>query len=308
MTILENITKHHHAPGNTNLELKRKISTRHVQVTANNEQAFQASVNYLMESKMLDYIIACEEIAPTTGHKHYHIYAHFDNTRSLKLERFKGAHVEICRGSAVQNIQYIKKDGKIIFEEGVPPSSASLTITELKNIHHAEDLPDWKQYKVWQSIQIQKELDIEDWHKDVKVYYIQGPSGIGKSLKAKQIILENKEKYGTKFSLAKFENGFWSGVNSEGKVLIYDDFRDSHMPASEFINLIDYNRHQMNIKGGSVINNYELIICTSVIPIKQLYKNLPDEPKKQWLRRCDVISLGSIEETEDISFESSEYD
>ena len=47
----------------------------------------------------------------------------------------------------------------------------------------------------------------------------------------------------------------------------------------------------MNIKGGQQINNYELIIITSVQPITELYKNMSDEPRKQWLRRVKVIDM-----------------
>lgn len=92
-------------------------------------------------------------------------------------------------------------------------------------------------------------------------------------------------------SIAKYANGYWNNVNPNIKIMIYDDFRDSHLPASEFINLIDYNKHPMNIKGGSVINNYELIIITSVIDLDCIYSNLDDEPKQQWMRRIDWIKL-----------------
>ena len=199
--------------------------------------------------------------------------------------------MEICRGNVQQNIDYIKKNGDITVEEGIVPISTVLSVKELKTINHEDDLPDWKQYNLWRTLKNQESIDINNWHKDVIVYYISGPSGVGKSLKAKEIVLENKDKYGTEVSIAKFSNGYWNNVNSSVKVLIYDDFRDSHLPASEFINLIDYNKHSMNIKGGSVINNYELIIITSVISLDCIYINMDDEPKQQWIRRINWINL-----------------
>lgn len=288
---------HNPLPGNTILGDELKLRGRSFQLTCNNDECYKASINYLTKSKMLDYIIACEEVAPTTGHKHYHIYCHFDNPRIIKLKKLNGAHIEVCRGSPIQNINYIKKDGNVILEEGVQPSYSSLTISELKSIQCEDDLPDWKQYNLWCKLKSELTIDINNWYKPITVYYIYGPSGIGKSQKAKQIVLESN--LGNEVSLSKFSNGYWNNVNSNCKIMIYDDFRDSHMPASEFINLIDYNKHTMNTKGGYIVNNYELIIITSVIDIDCIYCNLGDEPKQQWLRRIKVINLSHCGESMD---------
>ena len=289
MSALE-IKKPQPHPGNTILDCGQKnLRGRAFQLTCNTEKSYTDSVNYLMKSQMLDYIISCEEIAPTTGHKHWHIYVHFNNPRVIKIKKLNGAHIEICRGSAIQNIEYIKKNGNILLEEGIAPNFNSLTVRELKLIDNENDLPDWKQYNLWKNLKQTATIDINDWYKNITVYYIYGPSGIGKSKKAKEIVLESN--LGNNVSIAKFNNGFWNGVNSDSKILIYDDFRDSHMPASEFINFIDYNKHLMNTKGGFIINNYELIIITSVQNIDSIYSNLDDEPKQQWLRRIIKINL-----------------
>ena len=74
------------------------------------------------------------------------------------------------------------------------------------------------------------------------------------------------------------------------------DFRDSDMKASEFINFIDYNVHNLNYKQGSAKNKYHLIIITSVQDPKKIYKNIKGEPRKQWLRRMKTINLNNIHE------------
>ena len=134
------------------------------------------------------------------------------------------------------------------------------------------------------------DIDIEDWGKSVKVYWIQGESGVGKTNMAKQIVRDNKHIFGSKFNRVKYENGFWSGIGS-AKIAIYDDFRDGHMKPSEFINFIDYNKHYMNIKGGSVLNNYELIIITTVQKLERIYGNVDGEPRQQWTRRINIIDM-----------------
>lgn len=134
-----------------------------------------------------------------------------------------------------------------------------------------------------------EDMDIEDFSKNVDVYYIFGPSGAGKTEKAKEIIKAN----GGKFSNAKFDGTFWSGIkNHKCKTILVDDFRDSQMKAAEFINLVDYNKHTMNRKNGSEINDYELVIITSIQNPKHIYPNMRDkEPKIQWLRRMKIIEL-----------------
>lgn len=254
--------------------------------------------------KMCDYGVASLEKAPTTGHEHIHLYVHLNQMYKIPKKVLDShVHIDICKGSPKQNIDYVKKEGDIIDEWGEEPKQGlKNSVKELKEINNPDDL-DWKQYNTWKKIHEHDEIDVEDLHKDVKVYYIVGPSGIGKTEKMKQIIRDNKQIYGTKLSNAKYENGFWSGVGSNRNILVYDDFRDTHMKASEFINLIDYNTHTMNIKGGNVNNNYKLIIITSIQHPKNIYKNLDDEPRKQWLRRMDIIDMTPNYDDDEIDVE-----
>ncbi len=266
---------------------------RRFQLTLNEVDRYDELLDYLKGLKSLTYLISCKEIAPSTGHEHIHIFICFNNLIKLSTKKTCGAHIEKCKGSVKQNIDYIKKDGNIIDEIGEVPRERGgcHTVEQLANIEDPNELQ-WNEFNTWKKIKADKanDIDIDDWFKDVEVYYIQGPSGVGKTEKAKDIVRNNKDKYGTKANIVKFENGFWNGVGS-AKIAIYDDFRDSHLKASEFINFIDYNKHVMNIKGGSKQNNYNLIIITSVQPIDTIYSNMTDEPRKQWLRRVNVIDM-----------------
>ena len=278
--------------GNT----KQILSSRHFQLTLNQVGYYEDLISYLSKLKTLDYLISCKEIAPTTGHEHIHIYIHFKNCHHLHIDKLYGAHVEVCNGSPQQNYNYIIKDGNIIDEIGTRPTKGGRTIKDVMNmsIDERNNLP--IAYKnIIDKINSQElaEVDnIDDVNKDIHVYYIQGPSGSGKTERAKKLIREYKAlhpDYKINFYL-KYENGFYAGATG-AKIGCYDDFRDSHMKASEFINLIDYNKHMMNIKGGHVMNNYELLIITSIQPINDIYKGLGAEPSKQWTRRVEVIDL-----------------
>lgn len=115
--------------------IQSRLRSRSFQLTCNNLESYEASVNELKKSKTLDYIIACRELAPTTGHVHYHIYAHHYDARLLNIGNLNGAHVEICRGNVQQNINYIKKDGEIVLEEGIVPIQTHLGIADLKKLN-----------------------------------------------------------------------------------------------------------------------------------------------------------------------------
>lgn len=225
--------------------------------------------------------------------KHLHHLIFFTNAISFNTIKkvYPKAHIEKphnvndCIGYILNNINGRKYD---IHELGTKPIDTRFArVKDLKEVKDPDEL-DWKQYNTWRKIHDNDETDLEDFSKEVKVYYIQGPSGVGKTEKAKEIIRNSGYH---KFSNAKYENGFWCNVGSKRDVLLYDDFRDSHMKASEFINLIDYNKHSMNLKGSSCINDYKLIIITSVQYITEIYKSCYGEPRKQWMRRVEVINL-----------------
>ena len=228
------------------------------------------------------YRVCGIEICPATGRKHGQAFIYFKNPRLFNgVKRiFPTAHIEPQYGSNSQASAYCKKDGAFI-EYGELPNDNGITNTvrDLKKLEK-DDVPA-KYYSVWERVRSRK-IKIDDDYKKMFVVYISGPSGVGKSLRAKEILREHGFD---EFDKIKRDGDFWHGASDEGGAAIYDDFRCSHMKPSEFINLIDYNKHYMNVKGGSVLNNYDTIIITSVENLDSIYLNVPDEPRRQWERR-----------------------
>lgn len=76
-------------------------------------------VSSLKTLSSIRYCVAGEELAPTTGHKHWHLYIHFidrvyfSRVRSL----LRTAHVDECHGTEFDNYRYVVKEKKI-YEEG----------------------------------------------------------------------------------------------------------------------------------------------------------------------------------------------
>lgn len=302
-------------------EKKRKNgqthSARHFQLTQNHLENWDKTFDYLMSLKQYHWAIATKEVAPQTGHKHIHIYIQFKDAIRLSIKKLAGAHVEFLRGTPRQNIDYIlkKKDpekrGEIFFEEDkTEPWGVKKDINDDEAKEGKEDV------SYQQALEMPNEelallpftqmKNIETLinrnnstftgrtiSKKVKVLYLYGDSGVGKSVYARYLFRD------TPYDNLKFIGEFWHGVSGKDNPgALYDDFRDSHMSPSEFINFIDYTYHTMNIKCGSVINKYKYIIITSVFPPSQLWKNYQDkknedgiETSVQWMRRMKIINM-----------------
>lgn len=257
-----------------------------------------------LKDKIIRYYIYGIEICPSTGRTHYQtfIYTHQSVRFTALKELFKTAHIEkkLKISTNEQAIDYCKKDNNYT-EEGKPPKQGKHqidtdTLKNMTDIEIIEEVP-IKEVKSWINARdiLNSNMNIKDWNKKITVYYIQGPSGSGKSTWIENFIQTLPEEY-HEVNLIKHVNNFWLGIGN-AKVAIYDDFRDSHMKASEFINFIDYRRHKLNCKNRDhVTNNYEYIFISSVQNITDIYANMniiDNEPSKQWIRRCITIDLNN---------------
>ena len=291
---------------------KQTKCARNFQFTLNEVARWDALKSYLTSVKSLQYLLAGKEKAPQTGHEHIHVYVQFSKSIRLSWSKLEGAHVEVCRGSAQENIKYIKKeDTEILLEQGAAKYKGGITIKELKEMPAADrEMLSAHYFNTVQKLNAEEaaDIDVDDLFKEVKVFYFFGASGAGKTVLAKKWI---KEKCaGMKINMLKFEGSFWHGVGN-AEVALYDDYRDSHMPASEFIHFIDYNVHAMNIKGGSHANRYKWIFITSIQDPRWIYTNAKnnDESLRQWLRRMKIIKVDENKDNPlDPVFEEVKYD
>lgn len=264
------------------------------QLTLNQVEYFDELRGYLLGLKSLNYMIACKEEAPTTGHEHIHVYAQFMDSVKMSMKKLCGAHVEKCRGSAQQNIAYIKKDGNVIFEHGEARLKGGYSIKEVESMtsEARKQLPA-QMYNVVKKVDEAEKKYISplDYYKQIDVFYVYGESGAGKTKWCIEDMVKNNV---ASFNEVKYDGAFWHGVTEDCPVCLYDDWRDSHMKPAEFINFIDYNRHVMNVKGGSVRNNYSRIYITSVQPPEEIYGKVEGEPRKQWERRMKIVHINIL--------------
>lgn len=269
-----------------------KFRGRNFLFTLNNIDNWDTLREYITKKPSFNYGIACLEKAPTTGHKHIHFYAQFRSVVDIYRSKTGDARIDKCKGSAQKNIDYVKKTnepekrGEIIFEEGDPNKKGGATIADIKKMEkeEREQLPAIY-YNIVKQVnqEEQKDLKGDEMFKEMKVHWYWGDSGLGKTRRA------YKEIGSRTFNEVKFDGNFWHGAKEGTTIALYDDFRDSDMKPRELINFIDYNKHIMNVKGGSIRNTYTEIFITSIQSPEEIYKNVEGEPRKQWLRRLTEI-------------------
>lgn len=275
------------APGNTNTSAC--LRSRAFQFTLNEVDKYKGLYDYLTSLKSLDYIISCKETAPSTGHEHIHIYAHFKTSFRLSLAKCYNAHVEICKGSPKQNIEYIRKDGLILDEYGTIPHQGICTIAELHDCDVANVNP--------HLYRIKKEVD-EDYnktelfmgmldeieHNELKgpeVIYYTGESGCGKTYSCYQYALSKFDK--SKIGKITINNNFLSIINANANCFVIEEFRSSQMKASNFLQMIDKYGYDAPVKGGHVYIRPKCFIIASIIQPDELYND--EEINEQFLRR-----------------------
>lgn len=179
--------------------------------------------DYLMGRKTLNYFISTLERAPQTGHKHIHIYVQFTSTARLAASKLHGAHVELCHGSPQQNVDYIRKEndpekrGEILDEWGELRHGGNPTIKDVKAMspEEREELP----FNLLNLVNKVNEAETKTFNsktvrKEVHIYYIWGPLGIGKTnlaFKLADIWGEHHDGW-ENFNMVKYENNFWAEV------------------------------------------------------------------------------------------------
>lgn len=244
------------------------ILARRFQLTLNEVDKFETIKDYLVQHPRFKYIIACKENAPTTGHEHIHIYVCFNNPVRLSMKKVCPAHVEKCFGDNKSNVDYIRKDGNVIFEQGEMPKGDVGTIedqwnTLIEQIHTDTVDKDSRMYaryhtyvdKRLHELKPKKTYDGNLKHKNI---WISGPPATGKSRAARYC--DDKHIY------EKNINKWWDGYEDQKVVLIEDiDPEKAKNLAHHFKLWADRYPFTGEVKGGSIRINptYNLIVTSN---------------------------------------------
>lgn len=230
------------------------------------------------------YMVLGYEVCPDTGRQHIQGYVAWENPRSLKkfqqdigLKRF---HYEVTRGTPLQASNYCKKDGKF-WEFGTLPQQGERTdwnkaINDLNNgsdiVTVVAEQP--QLLPAIRSLEKYKSLLDKSTHRDVKVIFLVGSPGTGKTRWA-------WDNYPDLYS--KPEGHWWDGYTGQQTILLDDYYGD--IPYSIFLKVLDRYPLNLPIKGGFTPAKYTTVIITSNKSFTRWYQ----EPNNAIARRIHEI-------------------
>lgn len=263
------------------------------------------NVEICTEKPNLLYGCKCEDVSPKTGRYHNHLFLYFKNPISFTtIQNRYGKEIHsknIYSNSGcidyILNPEHKKGNTKYNRQEyGTKPMDSGCTRCRAKDAinYTDEQILDLAPREAACVMNLKEkfkctDLNTKTTRKNMNVVFICGPSDIGKSRRALDLV-DELEPTGN-YAAVKYDGHFWHGVkNSKSKTCIYDEWRDSKMTPDDFINFIDYNKHPINAKGAEVINNFENIIITSTQHPYFIYKNSKEQPK-QWFKRMKIWNL-----------------
>jgi len=246
------------------------------------------------------YMIVGEEYSKE-GTPHLQGFIIYKNARTFKeiKSTIPKAHIEKCKGNAIQNIEYCRKDN-FFYEFGDRPKQGKRTDIEkmkelvILNAPMKEIVMEASSYQGVRYAQIAKYYLSEDRKVKPKVIWLFGKAGTGKT---KWVFDNFKDIY------IKDGTMWWDNYCSNECICI-DDF-DGKWPFRDFLRLLDRYPYQGQVKGGYVKINSPNIIITCEFNPKHFWV---DNELSQVLRRIDEIrSVGHTEvggNTESPSFET----
>lgn len=147
----------------------------------------------LVDNLICKYIAYSKEVAPTTGTPHLQGYVSFANAKTVQQVRslLPGCHISIMNGSLAQNDVYCSKSAEMVHRGVKPISNDNKGRAEQLRWQRARDLAkEGKLDEIDADIfvryygtlkNIRKDYAIKPSPKDVRCFWIYGPTGTGKS-------------------------------------------------------------------------------------------------------------------------------
>lgn len=237
----------------------------------------------------IKYLVIGKEVGES-GTPHLQGYCEFNNSTSFKSiqKKFFKAHIEIRQGTPVQASDYCKKDDPNFFEKGIISGQgkrkdledlAQLVIDGNNNNSIAKFKPVGfmkfhKHINALRSALIEKRTVVPK----VKVFY--GPTGTGKSWKAREIFEAKDEPY---YVWTPARKHWFDGYAGE-KNVIFEEYR-GQLELGFFLNLLDRYDCPIEYKGGTTEFCGTHIIITSPQDASRWYPHKEEDNIKQLLRR-----------------------
>lgn len=251
------------------------------------------------------YLICGQEYTKD-GVEHYQTFIVFSKKIALStvIEMVKPRHVEMCMGTAKQNIKYCSKDGNIILEHGRRPQQgrridSEVLVNYLKEGGNVDEIVmNYPQgYHCFGRTLLRVEAIIRRQQfrtEPTRGIWYWGKTGVGKS-KLAFTGYDPDTHY-----VFNVNEGWWDGYTGQ-PVVIINEFR-AQVFFSEILDLMDRWPKTVKRKGQeSIPFTSKMIIITSNAEPKKVFHNcLHDEEFNQLERRCFIVEVTkeNVEELE----------
>lgn len=253
--------------------------------TINNPADKGIDREHLWKPEAMKYLIVGMERG-ATGTPHYQFFVRFLNARRFDSVKkiFAGAHLEVCRGSPKENIEYCKKEGDYVEHGEAPLSKTDIGDLEKQRWTDAlqaakegriDDIPadiTLRHYRTIRLIQKDYMEPAEDAN-SVTGIWLWGESGAGKSRKAR---LDYPQAY------LKMANKWWDGYQNQENVILDDLDKNHHVLGHHLKIWSDRYAFIAETKGGALQIRPSVLCVTSQYQIHEIWD---DEETRDALKR-----------------------
>jgi len=302
--------------------------SRKWQITQNNPEKHGINhglITILLADMKPAYYCMCDEIGEE-GTYHTHLFLQFKNAKSFSVIKncFPSAHIEKAYGTAQENRDYVRKEGKYLnsekkttnlaetFEEGgemieekqgkrsdiediysmIKEGSSELEILE----KHPQFMNSLSSYSRVKELLMEEE---SNQFRIVEVVYIWGDTGSGKTR-----YIAEQFGYGHFCRITDYQHPFDS-YNYED-VIVFDEFRSS-LPLSDMLNYLDGHPVDLPCRYNNKKAIYTKVFIISNIPLQDQYRDISidHETAKAFERRISKslhFRKGKPPEEEEVKF------
>lgn len=245
-------------------------------------------VNTMADMDNVKYMVVGVEKGDN-GTPHYQGYVSFENARSFSAvkKELPRAHIEVAKGSAMQNRIYCIKEELYLEVGNIPKQGARSDIEQVKVdlaeganmraiVTTAKSCQSVRMAELWLKYHEQE----RDWIPNVKWFF--GDTGTGKTRTAYKELKEYGDVYTTMHTIK-----WWEGYDAHENVII-DDFRDDFCTWKQLLNLTDSTPFKVECKNGSRQLLAKNIIFTSPYHPCHVFANIT-ENVEQFIRRLTEI-------------------
>ncbi len=207
----------------------------------------------------ITYVCYGIESSPETGTPHLQGYMHLRATQSMSFVKrvLTRAHWEKRMGSPDHAINYCKKDGLFVQFGKAPVTQGhrsdldnvhqmlieGASMQAVSNAHFGSFIRYCKGLNAWSHLNSHGQVRLAP-----KIYWIWGPSGVGKTRRISQACsgIPTSEIYHLSNSIT---GTWWDGYHGQS-VVVMDDLRASWMPHHQLLRIFDSTPLQVGYKGG----------------------------------------------------------